>query len=167
MSSLYRTDTIGKFLTECLDELIAEERLPAYYYDRTFLQYDHDASWCLTDKESPHSAAQGKITSLSAREAKGGLAWYRSVDSVYTFMIRNAILAGESFVPRAITKNDPPQQHVSWIKVVAVDGKSVHADIPKAAAKIKECQARGGGLQLLDGSNGHRAPRISNEGSGD
>ena len=141
MSSLYRSSISGCLLSEVrqpcghahtyhtrsllhcryraqlLTDMIDDGQLPEYTYDIGFEHYDKE--WC--EHWTVSDWSETKAPELNGR-IKASVEWYRSVDHVYTFMLRDAICTGSAF-----TGNARPLWgiKVGRMKLVAVDSKNV------------------------------------------
>ena len=140
MSSLYRRTPLGATFSEALNDMIGEELLPDTFYDSSFVRYDgrvrrhmDDGRWA---QEKNSSELRGRI--------KGSIDWYRQVDNVYTFMLRDVTASGGVWADTTGQSQLP----ISRLKLVAVDAKA-------AATAFASGAARGGGVGVgqFDGAN--------------
>ena len=141
MSSLYRSSISGCLLSEVrqpcghahayrtrsrlhcrsraqlLTDMIDNGQLPEYAYDIGFEHFDKEwcEHWTVTDWSE--TKAPELKTSI-----KASVEWYRSVDNVYTFMLRDAICTGSAFTGIA---GPLWSIKVGRMKLVAVDSKNV------------------------------------------
>ena len=100
MSQLYRQTPIGKALDEALSMLIDAEVLPVEFYDKTFHHFDVCTAQHFSNNAEPMgSSSQWRVDPRDKRKEdsnsgsiKGTMEWYRSVDSVYTFVLSGRTL---------------------------------------------------------------------------
>jgi hypothetical protein len=97
--------------------MIDNGQLPEYAYDIGFEHFDKEwcEHWTVTDWSE--TKAPELKTSI-----KASVEWYRSVDNVYTFMLRDAICTGSAFTGIA---GPLWSIKVGRMKLVAVDSKNV------------------------------------------
>lgn len=153
-SSVYRASEIGNALAEVLAEFIDSEALPIQFYDIAFVHFDAR----LHDQFMRDSRAQGAVDHLSGR-IKGSVQWYRCVNNVYTFALRDVTLFGVAFTgasDHAAALSLP----VSWLKVVAVDGRNI-AGAPNPQPQFSSgdtCDHRGQIPQIDEPEPARQAP---------
>ncbi|EGW30769.1 uncharacterized protein SPAPADRAFT_142741 [Spathaspora passalidarum NRRL Y-27907] len=80
---LYRRSTIGVTLTDALDTLISDERIPPQLANRILTNFDRIISDLLKHESN---IAKSKLT------FKGDLDTYRFCDDVWTFIIKNVLI---------------------------------------------------------------------------
>ncbi|RLV93242.1 Transcription initiation factor IIA subunit 2 [Spathaspora sp. JA1] len=80
---LYRRSTIGVTLTDALDTLISDERIPPQLANRILTNFDRIISELLKNESN---IAKSKLT------FKGDLDTYRFCDDVWTFIIKNVLI---------------------------------------------------------------------------
>lgn len=98
---LYRESTIGVKLTDSLDALIQSQAITPSLAMKVLQQFDKSISELLSK------------TLKNKASIKGYLSMYRSVDTVWTFLIENAVF-----------KIDNEQIEVDRCKIVACDGRN-------------------------------------------
>ena len=108
MSNIYEGSPLGDALLDSVHELIQDELWPPHFYDKAKAHFNDHAMSVLSTQEA---------TEANGASIRGSLAWYRFVDSVYTFLLANVTIRGGAFVDGRHAELKLPGKR----KVVAVD----------------------------------------------
>ena len=126
MTSVYRNAAMGTTAQAAITDMIDLETVPQHWYDKLMANYDREV--CNIYASSSTWGPKPKTNETNGH-IRGELVWYRAVDSVYTFMIRNAVLTGQAFVGQAADTQIDLGQSGAHLKVIAVDSRQVAAQL--------------------------------------
>ena len=145
MSSLYRNGALGSCLAETCNDLIEEEHFPQTFFDKAMAKFDLAMCCAISSHLKPDETWGPRKDPTTSGKIQADIEWYRQVDAVYTFMIKDAVLTGCAFTGQSMSRSALPLRlNVPRLKIVAVDAKSVSADLSRVSPSGSSAAAYGG-----------------------